>query len=130
MDRRAPLPLLPMMAHHQKADMRDHLVAVQSIIAALATQDFFSVEQAALRMGYSEQMGRMCTHMGTGAPGFSQRALQFHHSADRIASPARAQDTAGVLAALAATLQTCTSCHATFKQKVVSEATWHHLASQ
>jgi DNA-binding MarR family transcriptional regulator len=36
MDTRAPVPLLPMMANHQKQNMRDHLVAVQEIVAALA----------------------------------------------------------------------------------------------
>lgn len=38
MDTRRPLPLLPMMANHQKLNMRDHLLAVQEIIAALAPE--------------------------------------------------------------------------------------------
>jgi hypothetical protein len=32
MDKRAPIPLTPMMAEHQKGMMRDHLVAVQEIV--------------------------------------------------------------------------------------------------
>ncbi len=128
-DTRVPVPLLPMMAHHQKQNMRDHLVAVQEIVAALAAEDYPAVERAAGRIGFSEQMGQMCTHMGAGAPGFTEQALAFHHTADRIATAARERDRARVLSELGATLQTCTSCHATWKQQVVDEPTWRRLTS-
>lgn len=129
LDPRAAVPLLPTMALHQKQNMRDHLLAVQQIAAGLATADFAEIERAAARIGFSEQMGQMCSHMGAGAPGFSERALEFHHTADRIAGAARAQDAARVLVELAATLQACTSCHAVWKQQVVDEPTWQRLTS-
>jgi hypothetical protein len=125
--RARPVPLLPMMANHQKQNMRDHLVAVQEIVAAIATDDFAGVERAAGRIGFSEQMGQMCTHMGAGASGFTEQALNFHHTADRIGAAARDRDRARVLAELGATLQTCTSCHAAWKQQVVDEPTWMRL---
>ncbi len=129
MDTRAPVPLLPMMANHQKQNMRDHLVAVQEMVTALASDDFAGVEQAAGRIGYSERMGQMCTHMGSGAPAFAERALAFHHTADRIAVAARERDRAQVLTELGATLKTCSSCHAAWKQQVVDERTWEQLTS-
>jgi len=129
MDRRAPLPLLPMMAHHQKQNMRDHLAAVQEIVAALAMDQFAEVERAAKRLGFSEQMGQMCTHMGAGAPGFSERAIAFHRTADSVAVAARANDKQRVLTELGATLEACTSCHAAWKQQVVDDVTWQKLAS-
>jgi cytochrome c556 len=129
MDTRAPVPLLPMMANHQKQNMRDHLAAVQEIVAAIATDDFAGVERAAGRIGFSEQMGQMCTHMGAGAPGFTEQALDFHHTADRIGAAARDRDRARVLTELGATLQTCNSCHAAWKQQVVDEPTWARLTS-
>jgi hypothetical protein len=129
LDSRAPVPLLPMMAAHQKQNMRDHLLAVQEIVAALATEDFAAVERAAGRIAYSERMGQMCTHMGAGAPGFTEQALAFHHTADGIVVAAREGDRARVLTALGATLGTCTSCHAAWKQQVVDEATWQRLTS-
>jgi hypothetical protein len=129
MDRRAALPLLPMMAHHQKQNMRDHLAAVEEVVAALALERFSEVERAAKRLGSSEQMGQMCTHMGAGAPGFSERAIAFHRTADGIVTAARARDGVGVLKELGATLQACTSCHAAWKQQVVDDATWQRLAS-
>jgi len=127
MDKRAPVPLLPMMAEHQKRNMRDHLLAVQEIVTALATGDFAAVEQSAARIGYSEQMGQMCAHMGAAAPGFTDKALEFHRTADTIGAAAKAGDQAGVVKALGATLQTCTSCHATFRQQIVDEATWSQM---
>ena len=129
MDTRTAVPLLPMMANHQKQNMRDHLLAVQEIVAAVATNDFTAVEKAAGRIGFSEQMGQMCTHMGAGAPGFTEQALAFHHTADRIGGAAKKHDRKAVLVELAATLQTCTNCHAAWKQQVVDEPTWNRLTA-
>ncbi len=120
LDPRRPVPLLPMMAQHQKANMREHLEAVQEVVAAAAVSDFEKVAVAAKRMGFSESMGRMCEHMGTGAPGFTEQALAFHHTADEIVSAATRQDGPAVLAALSKTLSACTSCHAAFKQQLVA----------
>ncbi|HEX2877152.1 MAG TPA: hypothetical protein VHP33_38140 [Polyangiaceae bacterium] len=120
LDQRRPVPLLPMMAQHQKENMREHLEAVQEVVAAAAVSDFEKVAVAAKRMGFSESMGRMCEHMGAAAPGFTEQALGFHHTADEIGLAAKRQDSAAVLAALSKTLQACTSCHTTYKQQLVA----------
>lgn len=130
MDARVAVPLLPMMANHQKQNMRDHLVAVQEIAAAAGANDFAAIEKAAGRIGYSEQMGQMCSHMGAGAPGFTDKALEFHRSADKIGAAAREKDMGAVWKRLGETLATCTGCHATFKQQVVDEATWSAATKQ
>ncbi|MBL8717702.1 MAG: cytochrome c [Myxococcales bacterium] len=130
LDPRADVPLLPMMAHHQKQNMRDHLLAVQEIVAAAAASDFDAVDKAVGRIGFSEQMGAMCNHMGAGAPGFSAQAVAFHKTADTIGVAAKKKDRDGVLLALGATLATCTGCHAKWKQRVVDEATWTSVSSQ
>ena len=130
MDTRVPVPLLPMMANHQKQNMRDQLQAVQAIVGAVGAADFDAIARAAATIGYSEQMGRMCSHMGAGAPGFTEQALRFHHTADKISAAARDRDMPGVLGALGDTLATCTGCHATFKQKLVDATTWASLAGQ
>jgi cytochrome c556 len=121
LDRRKPVPLLPMMANHQKQNMREHLAVVQEVVSATATRDFSKVAQAAQRIGYSEAMGQMCAHMGAGAPGFTEQALAFHHSADRIVDAAKREDSTGVLTALGDTLATCTACHAAYKQQIVDK---------
>ena len=67
----------------------------------------------------------MCQHMGVGAEGFTEMALDFHRRADAIGEAARAHDGAAVLRATSETLRACTACHATFRQEVVDAATWH-----
>src|SRR5687767_15989180 len=54
LDQRRPVPLLPVMALHQKQNMRDHLEAVEQVVAAASAGDFDKVAAAATRMGYSE----------------------------------------------------------------------------
>jgi hypothetical protein len=130
LDRRTPLPLLPMMAHHQKENMRDHLVAVQEIVSSAGSSDFEGVSRAAERLGSSPQMAQMCSHWGAGAPGFTEQALAFHRTADEIGAAARDRDQARVLAALGKTLSACTGCHATFKQRVVSHLDAQHSPAQ
>jgi hypothetical protein len=129
MDRRMPLPLPAMMAEHQKQNMREHLMAVQGIVAAINRDDMDGVAKAAGRIGYSESMGQMCEHMGAAAPGFTERALDFHHTADTIGEAARRGDRPAVLTALDRTLQACVGCHAAFRQEIVDEATWRRLTN-
>lgn len=126
-DARKPLPLLPHMAQHQLANMRDHLAAIQEITTALAANNFDGVVTAASRIGSSEQMSRMCNHMGAGAPGFSGIALNFHRTADTIGVAAKQRDAGATLKAVSATLQTCVGCHATYRQEIVDEAKWNEL---
>lgn len=88
-DVRIPVPLLPKMALHQKQNMREHLESVQGVIDGLTRKDFRAIEASASKMGFTEEMGRMCERMGAGAPGFTEQALSFHKSADLIAAAAR-----------------------------------------
>lgn len=124
---RRPLPLLQTMADHQKQMMRDHLGAVQEIVTAMAAGDFEAVERAAQRLGYSEEVGRICTRIGAASPEFTRDALSFHHTADGIAAAAREHNGRRVLAELSTTLRSCRTCHAQWKQQVVDERTWNRL---
>lgn len=124
MDTRRPVPLQPMMAWHQKQNMNEHLVAIQRIVAAAAVEDWDGVAEASALIESSPQMQQMCQHMGSGAEGFTDLALEFHTRADTIAPAAESQDVSAVLQATSHTLEACTSCHATFRQDVVDAATW------
>lgn len=124
MDPRKPVPLQPMMAWHQKQNMMQHLVAVRRITDGAARKDWAEIAEAAKLIESSPQMQMMCNHMGMGAPGFTEMALDFHRRADAIGVAAQAQDRDAVLAALANTLQACTDCHAAWRQEVVDAATW------
>jgi hypothetical protein len=129
-DARKPLPLLAHMAEHQRANMRDHLAAIYEIASALSVNDFDGVAKSAARIGYSEKMGQMCSHMGAGAPGFTDAALYFHRTADTIGLAAKQRDAGATLKAVSATLQTCVSCHATYRQEIVDEGAWEKITKQ
>ena len=73
-------------------------------------------------------MEQMCQHMGAGADGFTELALDFHRRADAIAVAARTHDIPAVLGATDLTLQACTTCHASYRQEVVDAQTWQELA--
>lgn len=124
LDQRTPVPLPPQMALHQKQNMREHLESVQEIIAGLSKKDFKAIATGAKRMGLTPEMGKMCEMMGAGATGFSERAIQFHKSADEIALFAQKKDERGVMNGLNKTLTQCTSCHATYRQQIVSESAY------
>ena len=124
MDRRTPVPLTPMMAEHQKEMRRDHLLAVSEITSAVTAEDWAAIEAASARLGSSPESSMMCEHMGAGAPGFTERGIAFHATADGIGTAARAKDREAVLTALSSTLSACTSCHAQFRQDVMAEAAY------
>ncbi len=124
MDNRTPVPLQPMMAWHQKQNMMAHLVAIEKIVGALADEDWEKVKRASATIESSPQMAQMCQHMGSGALGFTEMALDFHKRADAIGVGAKNKNAKAVLKATSNTLQACTTCHATYKQDVVSADTW------
>lgn len=130
LDQRSPVPLQPMMAWHQKQNMMEHLVAIQRITEGLAREDWDAIARAAALIESSPQMQRMCQHMGAGAEGFTEMALDFHRRADAIGVAARAQDGTAVLRATSDTLQSCTACHATYRQEVVSAAEWQRRTGE
>jgi hypothetical protein len=113
-----------MMAHHQKQNMRDHLLAIQEVVEALSKEDFGAAAKSAERLGPSEGMLKMCNHMGSRAPGFTPQAVAFHETAAGIETAARAKDARKTLAAVSDTLKKCNGCHATFKQSVVDMDQW------
>ncbi len=124
LDGRRPVPLLPMMAWHQKQSMMQHLVVIQQIVAAAAKEDWKGVADVAKGLEASAGERQICEHMGAGAEGFTELALDFHDRASAIRNAAEARDGAGVLEATASTLQACTSCHAAYRQDVVDEQRW------
>ena len=124
LDPREPVPLQPMMAWHQKQNMQQHLVAIQRIVGGLGRGDWEAVSRASELIESSPQMQQMCQHMGAGADGFTELALDFHRRADAIGEAARARDTGSVLLATSHTLEACTGCHSRFRQEVVDSDTW------
>ncbi len=124
LDQRTPVPLQPMMAWHQKQNMMGHLVAIQGITSALADENWEAIAKASASIESSPQMAQMCKHMGSGAPGFTELALDFHSRADQIGVAAKSKDGKAVLKATAHTLNACTTCHSTYRQDVMTATDW------
>lgn len=120
-DQRTPVPLSPMMAAHQKEQMRDHLRVVQEIAGALAVENYEAIAASTGRIASSEQQSMMCAHMGAGAPGFAELGEELHRTADGIITAAKRRDRAAVAAALEATLTKCVGCHETYRQEIVED---------
>jgi catabolite regulation protein CreA len=59
--------------------------------------------------------------MGAGAPGFAALGEHFHKTADQIGAAARRRDRPGVVHALDDTLQTCVTCHESYRQEVITD---------
>ena len=130
LDSRTPVSMPAHMALHQKQNMREHLEAVQGIVASMAEKDYKAIANYAAKMGLTPQMGQMCQRMGSATEGFSEAAIRFHKSADQIVLAAQRRDQAGVVKSLKFTLTQCTSCHAMYRQQVVDEATFQALAEK
>ncbi len=92
--------------------------------ASVPGRHWTRIAEASALIETSPQMKTMCEHMGAGAEGFTEMALEFHSRADAIGAAARDQDGPAVLKATAKTLKACTGCHAAYRQDVVDADTW------
>lgn len=113
------------MAKHQLRNMRNHLEAITAIVAAMVNKDFKKMEKESLRLASSPKMKMMCNNMGKATPGFTKMGLALHSTADLLVHAAKNKDYDLFVKKLGATLQTCTSCHSSFKQEIVTQEELH-----
>jgi len=57
-------------------------------------------------------------------------ALKMHSEADKIVIAAEKKDFNAVVLATERTLQSCTACHANYKQQIVSEEVWNKMINK
>lgn len=126
-DSRVAIPMTTQMSQHQLANMRDHLEAVQQSVAGLVAKNFKQMEVAAKKLASSPQMTQMCEHMGRGGPGYTEMGLALHKAGDELVHAAQKKNADLFMKKLEATLQTCTACHAAFKQEVVPDGVYQKL---
>ena len=114
-DNRISLNPAPKQAQHQLMNMRNHVIAVQSIIDYLAKDEFDkAAEVSSAELGLTEEMKMMCSAFNN--PQFEKLGLEFHHNADKMSEVFKTRDKNKSLTALAVTMNSCVTCHATFKQ--------------
>ena len=124
-DKRKPVIMTKKMAQHQLKNMREHLEALTEIVEAMGQKNFKEMQYAALKLASTPQMNRMCNNMGKATPGFTEMGLALHQSADKLVHYAKQRKYDEFVKGLGATMRTCTSCHASFKQKVVTQEEMH-----
>lgn len=114
-DTRIQLNAPEMMKEHQKTMMREHLKAVNEIVAGLAANDFELISQTAhKKLGLTDEMRNMCSMFGNQE--FERIGLEFHTKADELGDIAKTKDLNKTLLALDTMLKRCNQCHSMFKQ--------------
>ncbi len=114
-DGRISLHLNAMQKKHQLSNMRSHLVAVQTLIELIAEDDFEKASKVAYtQLGTTTAMRLMCASFGNKK--FEDMGLKFHSDADKMSEILKTKDKDKSLKALSKTMNSCISCHATFKQ--------------
>lgn len=94
--------------------MRGNLNQVKQMLGALAENDFATIEKVANEMTFNKKKGDGLAIRGNAA--YTAMGVQFHAVRTmELRDAARAKDGKRVVRALSSTLDTCTSCHATFK---------------
>jgi hypothetical protein len=109
------------MQEHMLANMRDHLVAMGEIQAALAASKFNeAADIAEQRIGMSSLLAHDASHMAPYMPkGMQDIGTAMHHAASRFAhttqEAAVTDDLPRTLGALAELTQQCAACHAGYR---------------
>jgi hypothetical protein len=109
------------MRLHTITSMRDHLLALQEIDAALSKSDFDQASRIAeSRLGMSSLELHGAAHLAPYMPQAMQDiGTQMHRAASRFAIEAQnasvGNDVRPALAALGMVMQQCVACHATYR---------------
>ena len=120
-DTRQRVELPPPMQAHMLANMRDHLVALETITRQLAEDQYESAaETAEGRLGMSAMQAHGAAHMAPFMPEAMRTiGTTMHHAASRFAVAAHDAEVSGDLGAafgaLSQVMQQCVACHEGFR---------------
>ncbi len=122
-DRRVEVAFPPALREHTLANMRDHLLALQEMQAALAAGAFDrAAEVSERRLGMSSLQTHGAHEVAKYMPqGMQEAGSAMHRSASRFAVAAQDGAATGdlkpALAALAEVTARCVACHAGYRLK-------------
>jgi hypothetical protein len=115
MDRRTSLELPAPMKQHQLANMREHVLAIKSIVGLMAENKFEDAAKIAHKqLGLSTEMQSMCSMFENEK--FKTMGMAFHQSGDELGDVLQTRDVNASLRALNKTMGYCVECHATYRQ--------------
>lgn len=120
-DIRIKVELPEPMREHMLANMRDHLMALESITSKLARQQYDeAAEVAENRLGMSSLNSHGASHMAKFLPQqMAAIGTRMHKAASRFAEAAKDAEVEGGLSkafsSLSEVMQQCVSCHSGFR---------------
>jgi len=114
-DTRTSLGLSAEMKQHQLSNMREHLDAINSIVALMLENKFEDASKVAhTKLGLTPEMQKMCSMFGNEK--FMTLGMAFHKSGDDLGDALQTKDVNTSLRALNKTMQYCVTCHAAYRQ--------------
>ncbi len=118
-DNRVAVELPQMMREHMLANMRDHLAAINEILAYLGSGKLDrAAETAEYRLGMSSLESHGASHMAKFMPQAMREAgTAMHQAASRFARTAQEGDALTAYRALTDVTAACVACHSGFRVK-------------
>jgi hypothetical protein len=116
-DSRTPLHLDPAAREVLKATMREHLQAIQTVVAALARDDYERASTLAHEeLGFPKHHQVMRRERGTEFPArYRELAMAHHREAEDLARAIADRDPKPILERLERTLRACVACHRAYR---------------
>jgi len=113
----AALNLPPAAQEGLKLTMREHLEALQAIVAALAREDYEKAAAVAHEdLGFPKHHQAMQREQGAPfPPKYQDLAMAHHQVAEDLAQAIPSRDMKKILPHLDRTMQACVACHQAFK---------------
>jgi len=114
---RARLDLKPAQKEAIKATMREHLAALESIVAALARQDYDKAAAVAhSELGFPKHHEAMQREQGAVLPKkYQELAMEHHQAAEDLAEAISKKEMGPILQHLSKMIQACNECHKAYK---------------
>ncbi len=116
-DAREKVEFPDMMKTHMLRNMRDHLLALHEIQAAMAKGDLDGAgDIAEARIGMSSLIAHDAVHMAPFMPkGMQAIGSEMHHAASRFAMLAKEGDLPKALEGLSKVTEQCVACHTGYR---------------
>jgi len=116
-DTREKVSFPEMMKQHQLSNMRDHLAALNEILALMAKSELNkAADIAEHRLGMTSMVAHNASHMAPYMPkGMQDIGSEMHHAASRFAMAAQEGDLPHALNTLSKVTQQCVACHLTYR---------------
>jgi hypothetical protein len=117
MDVRQALNLPPAVQEGLKLTMREHLEALQAIVAALAREDYEKAAAVAHEdLGFPKHHQAMQREQGAPfPPKYQELAMAHHQVAEDLAQAIPSRDMKKILPHLDRTMKACVACHQAYK---------------